>query len=37
MNWVQYKNGNYDVYIDLDTGTKIRKYNLDFFITDTVE
>lgn len=37
MKFVQYKNGNYDVYIDLDTGTKIRKNNLDFFDADTVE
>lgn len=37
MNWVQYKNGNYDVYIDLDTGTKIRKNDLDFFEANTVE
>lgn len=37
MNWVQYKNGNYDVYIDLDTGTKVRKNDLDFFEADTVE
>ncbi len=27
--WVKYRNGNYDVYIDLDTGTKIRKNDLD--------
>lgn len=37
MNFVQYKNGNYDVYIDLDTGTKIRKNNLDFLEASTVE
>ena len=37
MNWVQYKNGNYDVYIDLDTGTKIRKNDLDCFVPSTVE
>lgn len=35
--FVQYKNGNYDVFIDLDTGTKIRKNDLDFFEPDTVE
>lgn len=29
MRWVKYHNGNYDVYIDLDTGTKIRKNELD--------
>lgn len=27
--WVKYHNGNYDVFIDLDTGTKIRKNDLD--------
>lgn len=37
MNWVQYKNGNYNVYIDLDNGTKIRKNDEDCFIPDTVE
>ena len=37
MKFVQYKNGNYDVCIDLDTGTKIRKNNLDFFEASTVE
>ena len=37
MNWVQYKNGNYDVCIDLDTGTKIRKNDLDFFAPETIE
>ena len=29
MRWVKYHNGNYDVYIDLDNGTKIRKNDLD--------
>lgn len=29
MRWVKYHNGNYDVYVDLDTGTKIRKNELD--------
>lgn len=37
MNFVRYKNGNYDVLIDLDSGTKIRKNDLDFFEADTVE
>jgi hypothetical protein len=37
MNWVQYKNGNYNVYIDLDNGTKIRKNDEDCFIPNTVE
>ena len=30
-NWVSYQNGNYKVSIDLDTGTKIRENDLDFF------
>lgn len=30
-NWARYQNGNYTVSIDLDTGTKIRENNLDFF------
>ena len=34
---VQYRNGNYDVIIDLEHGTKIRKNNLDFFEADTIE
>ena len=29
MNFVSYKNGNYTVHIDLDTGTKIRVNDLD--------
>lgn len=29
MRWVKYHNGNYDVYINLETGSKIRKNNLD--------
>ena len=28
-NWVKYRNGNYDVFINLADGTKIRKNNLD--------
>lgn len=31
MNLVKYTNGNYDVIIDLDTGTKIRKNDLEYF------
>lgn len=31
MRLVQYRNGNYDVILDLETGTKIRKNDLDFF------
>ena len=30
-NWVHYKNGNYIVHLSLDSGTKIRENNLDFF------
>lgn len=30
-NWVSYRNGNYDVYINTLNGTKIRKNDLDFF------
>ena len=30
-NWVSYQNGNYTVSIDLETGTKIRENDLDFF------
>ena len=30
-NWVKYRNGNYDVMINLENGTKIRKNDLDFF------
>lgn len=30
-NWVKYQNGNYTVSINLDTGTKIRENDLDFF------
>lgn len=36
-NIVKYKNGNYYVTIDLDTGTKIRENDLDFFDAETVE
>lgn len=36
-NWVRYQNGNYTVSIDLDTGTKIRENDLDFFETEFPE
>ena len=29
MRWVKYHNGNYDVFIDLENGTKVRKNDLD--------
>jgi hypothetical protein len=29
-NWVSYKNGNYTVRINLETGTKIRENKLDY-------
>lgn len=35
--FVKYQNGNYKVYIDLLTGTKIRFNNEDKFIPDTIE
>ena len=31
MHFVKVKNGNYMMFIDLETGTKIRKNDLDFF------
>ena len=31
MRLVKYRNGNYFVTIDLDTGTKVRSNDLDFF------
>ena len=37
MNWVFYKNGNYIVKINLDTGTKLRVIKGDKPIADTVE
>lgn len=36
-NWVRHQNGNYTVSIDLDTGTKIRENDLDFFETEFPE
>lgn len=36
-NWVSYKNGNYTVKINLETGTKIRENDLDFLEASTVE
>ena len=35
--WVHYKNGNYIVHLDTETGTKIRENDLDYFEADTVE
>ena len=29
MKWVKYHNGNYDVFINLENGTKVRKNDLD--------
>lgn len=37
MRWVKYRNGNYDVYFDLDTGTKIRKNDEDKLIPEYPE
>ena len=31
MKFVKVKNGNYTMYLDLETGNKIRKNDLDFF------
>ena len=35
MKFVKVKNGNYTMYLDLETGTKIRKNDLDFFDPST--
>ena len=37
MHFVKIHNGNYDIYFDLDTGTKVRKNDLDCFIPDKPE
>jgi hypothetical protein len=37
MSFVKVKNGNYMMFIDLETGTKIRKNNLDCFIPEKPE
>lgn len=37
MSFVKVKNGNYTMFIDLETGTKIRKNNLDCFIPEKPE
>ena len=37
MKFVKVKNGNYDIYFDLDSGTKIRKNNEDCFIPEKPE
>lgn len=37
MNFVKVHNGNYDIIIDLQTGTKIRKNDLDCFIPEKPE
>lgn len=37
MKFVKVKNGNYTMYIDLETGTKIRKNDLDCFIPEKPE
>lgn len=37
MSFVKVKNGNYMMFIDLATGTKIRKNNLDCFIPERPE
>lgn len=35
--WVSYKNGNYIVYLDLDTGTKVKKNDSDHFEPSTID
>lgn len=37
MSIVKYRNGNYDVFLSLDDGTKIRKNNLDHFTPEFPE
>lgn len=37
MSWGRYKNGNYNVWINLEDGTKIRFNDSDELIPDTVE
>ena len=37
MSFVKVKNGNYMMFIDLETGTKIRKNNFDCFIPEKPE
>lgn len=37
MSWGKYKNGNYNVWINLEDGTKIRFNDSDKLIPDTVE
>lgn len=36
-NWVHYQNGNYNVHLNLDNGTKIRENDLDFFAPEYPE
>lgn len=36
-NFIRYKNGNYTVALDLETGTKIRYNDLDTMVPDTIE
>lgn len=36
-DWVSYKNGNYFVFINLESGTKVRANSLDSLIPDTIE
>ena len=35
--FIKYKNGNYEVVLDLKTGSKIRQNDLDFFQADFPE
>lgn len=36
-HWAHYRNGNYNVHINLDNGTKIRENDLDFFAPEYPE
>lgn len=36
-NWIHYKNGNYNVHLNIETGTKIRQNNLDYFYPEFPE
>ena len=36
-NWVKYRNGNYDVILNLENGTKIRRNDLDSLIPEYPE
>ena len=35
--WINYRNGNYNVCLNLINGTKIRQNSLDYFLPNTIE